>query len=45
MSNNNCYLLSSLAPRWDSLVVSVSASHVVGRGFAPGLVIPKTIIK
>ena len=27
------------------LVVSMSASHTVGRGFGPGRVIPKTIIK
>ena len=27
--------LSNFSPRWDGLVVSVSASHAVGHGFAP----------
>ena len=33
-----------LTPRQIGLVVSVPFSHVEGRGFAPGQVIPKTFI-
>ena len=36
--------ITKLRPRRVGLVVSVSDSHAVGRGFAPGWVIPKTII-